>query len=153
MRVDDMENFAEYVAQERERLTAKRQTAMDARHQADLDLASVEAEFHAINAYEAAKTGKRVATNGSGRKRRSGGSRRQEVLAVIQNSTGLKRRGVLEALGVKGDETQEMSVSNALAALIKGGLVARTSDGYYIGSEQPIPLSADATAGAEAVAA
>lgn len=144
-----MENFAEYVSQERERLTAKRQAAMDARRQADLDLASVESEFHAINAYEAAKSGKRLTANGgggSGRQRVQRGSRRQEILGVIQNSSGLKRREVLEALGVKGDKTGEMSVSNALTNLIKSGVLARTEDGVYVTSMQPL-------ASGEAVAA
>lgn len=141
-----MENFAEYVTQERERLTVKRQAALDARRQADEDLLAVESEFHAINAYEAAKSGKRVATNGSGRQRVQRGSRRQEILGVIQNSSGLKRREVLEALGVKGDKAGEMSVSNALTNLIKSGTLARTEDGVYVTSMQPL-------ASGEAVAA
>lgn len=150
--VNDMENFAEYVSQERERLTLKRQDALEAKRQADEDLAAVESEFRAITAYEAAKHGKRGATNGSGSGRQRGtrhGGRREEVLAIIQNSAGLKRREILEALGVKGDKSQEMSVSNALSALIKGGSLGRTEDGMYVTSTQPVP----ATAEAESVAA
>jgi hypothetical protein len=127
-----MENFAEYVAEERDRLTAKRQAAMDARRQADLDLDAIEAEFHAINAYEAAKSGKRVAVSGSnGVKRLRHGSRRSEVLAIIHANGGLKRRDILEGLHVKGDKAAEMSVSNALTNLVKTGNLQRDLDGVY----------------------
>jgi len=128
-----MENFAEYVSQERERLTANRVAALEARRQADQDLLAVEAEFRAIDAYEAAKSGKRVVHNGAGNGRRQRGSRREEILGVIQHSPGgLRRRDILETMGVKGDKSAEMSVSNALSALLKGGLLDRTGDGVYI---------------------
>lgn len=128
-----MEDFSSYMAQERERLTAQRQAAIAAKHQAELDLAAVETEFHAINAYEAAKSGKRVtATKSNGTQRQRHGSRRNEILSVVQNSTGLKRREILEALGAKGDKTAEMSVSNALTALVKNGSLDRDGDGFYI---------------------
>jgi hypothetical protein len=128
----NMENFAEYVTQERERLTANRVAALEARRQADQDLLAVEAEFRAIDAYEAAKSGKRIVHNGAGNGRRQRGSRREEILGVIQHSAnGMKRREILETMGVKGDKSAEMSVSNALSALIKGGVLSRTEDGAY----------------------
>jgi hypothetical protein len=151
-----MENFAEYVAQERERLMAKRHAALEARHQADADLAAVESEFHAIDAYEAAKSGKRVsggAGGSNGRHRQNRGTMRSDLLSLIGSSSGLKRREILESLGVKGDKSGEMAVSNALSALYKTGRISRSEDGVYFISGEDTATDEAALSEAEPVAA
>lgn len=54
------------------------------------------------------------------------GSRRDSLLALIrENSGGLSRGEILEKMGLKGNNTGEMSFSNALTALTKTGQVNR----------------------------
>ena len=67
-----MEGFADYVARERERLQAERESLIQQRREIDQKLAGIDKEFGAVDAYEAAKAGKKVAakaTGGSGRGR------------------------------------------------------------------------------------
>lgn len=59
------------------------------------------------------------------------GSRREELLNVIRAGNGMTRGEILETMGLKGDKSGEMSVSNALTALIKSNQVARR-DGKYV---------------------
>ena len=59
------------------------------------------------------------------------GSKRDELLKVIREGGGLTRGEILEKMGLKGNKTGEMSVSNALTALTKGNQVARR-DGKYV---------------------
>src|ERR1700683_4972586 len=60
------------------------------------------------------------------------GSRREALLKLIaDNPTGLKRGELLEKMGLKGNKSGEMSVSNALTALSKSKQVAR-QDGKYV---------------------
>jgi hypothetical protein len=42
------------------------------------------------------------------------GSKREELLKVIRDGNGLTRGQILEKMGLKGDKTGEMSVSNVL---------------------------------------
>ena len=58
------------------------------------------------------------------------GSRREALLEVIRQSDGLSRGEILERMGLKGDKSGEMSVSNALTALTKSNQVRR-EDGKY----------------------
>jgi alkylation response protein AidB-like acyl-CoA dehydrogenase len=54
------------------------------------------------------------------------------ALAVIKaNADGLARGEILEKMGLKGDKSGEMSVSNALTALTKNGQVVRGDDRKY----------------------
>ena len=58
----------------------------------------------------------------------------------------LSRGEILERMGLKGDKSGEMSVSNALTALAKGNQVRREGGRYYPGSselgEAELPLGA-----------
>ena len=57
--------------------------------------------------------------------------KKEEVLAVVRGAAeGIGRAEILEAMGVKGDKRGEGSVSNALAALKKKGVI-RVDDGKY----------------------
>ncbi len=59
------------------------------------------------------------------------GSKRDELLKVIREGGGLTRGEILDKMGLKGNKSGEMSVSNALTALTKGSQVARR-DGKYV---------------------
>jgi len=128
------EDFTTYIASEVERLNQRRNAALEARNKADEELDAIDAEFRAINAYQDAKTGK--LSNGSGVRRRGRvaqvrrGSRREQLVELIRSHNGLRRQDILDQLGLKGDKTAEMSVSNALTALIKASQLRR-EDGYY----------------------
>ncbi len=65
-----------------------------------------------------------------------GGSRREALVALIRdNPAGLARGEILEKMGLKGDKSGAMSVSNALTALTKGGQVSR-HEGKYRSTSQ-----------------
>jgi Fe2+ or Zn2+ uptake regulation protein len=59
-----------------------------------------------------------------------GRSRREALLELIRQSDGLSRGELLERMGLKGDKSGEMSVSNALTTLTKSDQVHR-EDGKY----------------------
>src|SRR4051812_44676366 len=60
------------------------------------------------------------------------GSRREALLELIRQSDGLSRGEILERMGLKGEKSGEMSVSNALGALIKSNQVHRDGGKYRI---------------------
>lgn len=98
-------------------------------------LAAVNREFDAIDAYEAAKTGKALVRQSAGARRgtqraRRGG-KREELLTLIRQGGGLRRGEILEKMGLKGNKSGEMSVSNALTALTKSNQITRR-DGKYV---------------------
>jgi hypothetical protein len=75
------------------------------------------------------------APRGTATRRASGArksSKRDGIMEVIKaNPAGLTRGELLEKMGLRGDKSGEMSVSNALTALTKGNQVAR-KEGKYI---------------------
>jgi hypothetical protein len=131
------ETFEGFVARERTRLHGEREAVFTAQHELQEKLDGINRELAAIDAYEAAKAGKlptslpRRRTAGTQPRARSG-SRRDALLKLIQASEGLTRGEILEQMGLKGNKAGEMSVSNALTALVKGNQVVRT-DGRYRG--------------------
>lgn len=136
------ERFADVIQQEREHLHREREELQK-------KLAEIDRELQAIDAYEATKSGKaksparrqvrarttRTRTAAGTRRRKAAaprGSKRQAVLRVItENPAGLRRREILARLGVKGNKTGEMSISNALTALTKSHQLDR-KDGKYV---------------------
>jgi hypothetical protein len=127
------EHFSDFMTRERDRLRAEREQVFDQQQELQRRLDEINREFAAIEAYEAAKTGK--ATRGAGasagrqtRVRR--GSRREELLNLIRDGNGLSRGEILERMGLKGDKSGEMSVSNALTALTKRNQVRREGGKY-----------------------
>ena len=52
------------------------------------------------------------------------------MLELIRQSDGMSRGEILERMGLKGDKSGEMSVSNALTALTKNNQLLR-EDGKY----------------------
>lgn len=128
------ERFNDIMSNERRRLAAEREqlVSQKATLTADIDakIIGIDKELSAISAYEAAKNGK-AASAGGGTRRARRGSRREELVSLIRDSgAGLSRGELLEKLGVKGDKSGEMSVSNALTALTKSGQLARDGRQY-----------------------
>jgi hypothetical protein len=130
------QTFQDFIASERERLNGERAKIFDQQQALEAQLAEINKELGAIEAYEAHKTGKALPTRkgtGSGRAPQARkGNRREAILAVLRdNRDGLSRGELLEKMGLRGDKTSEMSISNALTALTKNNQVSR-KDGKYI---------------------
>ena len=130
-------NFADFIARERERLHAAREQIFNQQHELQTKLDAINREFTAIDAYEAAKSGKAPAAARQTRGARTRpqtrrGSKREALMQVIKdNPSGLSRGEILERMGLKGDKSGEMSVSNALTALTKANQVTRR-EGRYV---------------------
>jgi len=131
------DRFADVMKQERERLQRERDAIYNQQRELESKLKDINREFAAIEAYEAAKTGKQAAAQQRGtrgRRQARRGSRREALMQLIgQNPDGLSRGEILERMGLKGDKSGEMSVSNALTALTKSNQVSR-SGGKYRGA-------------------
>jgi hypothetical protein len=136
-------NFQDYIKTERKRLNDERRALVAQQREVEKKLADIDRELRAIGAYETAKTRKAAKPAAAApRKARAArkapttrgprGSKRDAIMEVIKaNPTGLARGELLAKMGLKGDKSGEMSVSNALTALTKGKQVAR-KDGKYI---------------------
>ena len=134
-----VETFQNFIARDRERLHGEREAIFAQQRELETKLAAIKNELKAIDAYEAAKTGKPTLA-APGRKRNAvapapkhRSSKRPGILAALEdNPHGLTRAEILEKLGLKGNKAGEMSVSNALTALTKSEQVVRR-DRRYIG--------------------
>ena|ERR1700730_867314 len=133
------ETFETFVTRERARLHDERELIFNEQQVLQEKLDKINREFAAIDAYEAAKSGKPVKSArpvASGRTRtrlasqHRRGSKRDELLKLIQESEGITRGEILDKMGIKGNKSGEMSVSNALTALTKGNQVARRDRKY-----------------------
>jgi hypothetical protein len=132
------EHFSDFMARERERLRAEREHIFNQQEELQRKLDEINREFAAIEAYESAKTGKAPRGGGAGgaggggrQQRVRRGSRREELLNLIREGNGLSRGEILERMGLKGDKSGEMSVSNALTALTKRNQVRREGGKYH----------------------
>lgn len=126
------ESFETFVGRERDRLDAQREAIRVQQRELEKQLKDLDRQYAAVAAYEAARTGKSAKSTGNrGRKARRG-SRRDELLQVIKSGRGLSRGEVLEKMGLKGDKAGEMSVSNALTALVKANQIRRNDAKKYV---------------------
>jgi hypothetical protein len=133
-------NFSEFIARERDRLRSEREHIFSQQEELQRKLDAVNREFAAIEAYEATKTGKAARQAPAGRQPRARrGSRRQELLELIRQSDGLSCGEILERMGLKGDKSGEMSVSNALSALTKSNQVHRDGGKYRLAESDGEP--------------
>ena len=129
-----MQTFHDHITRERERLNSEREAILAKRAELDAQLAEINREFKAIEAYEAAKSGKALRQSGPRAAGTRRSSKRDGILAVLADIPhGLTRGELLQKLGLKGNKAGEMSVSNALTALTKANQVVR-KDGKYIAS-------------------
>ena len=133
------EQFGEFIQQERERLNREREEVLRQHQELENKLAEIDRELEAVEAYEAAKTGRsknrsrRQSGSGRGRPQAPRGSRREALLQLIrENPAGLRRGEILERMGLKGDRAGEMSISNALTALTKTNQVSRHEGRYVV---------------------
>jgi hypothetical protein len=135
---DNDNRFSDVMRQERQRLDQERQAVFNQQRELENKLAAIDREMSAIEAYEAAKSGKQATgtrqARGGGRTRARRGSKREQLLQLIrQHPDGLARKDILDKMGLKGDKSGEMSVSNALTALTKTNQVARHEGKYRSG--------------------
>lgn len=140
------EDFATCIKKERERLQAELDALGTSIGESIARVRDIEKELAAIDAYEAAKTGKTQtpARNGAAARARKG-SRRQDILdAVASAPDGMSRGDLLERFGVKGDKSGEMSISNALTALTnKTGQLVREGGRYRLATQPEAPEQAE----------
>lgn len=128
------ETFEMFVQRERARLHGEREAIFTQQQELAKKLAALDRELAAIDAYEAAKSGKSASTRGAGARRgrrTRRGSKREQLLQLIKDGRGLTRGEILQKMGLKGNKSGEMSVSNALTALTKANQVTRR-EGKYI---------------------
>ncbi len=149
--MDEM-RLADMMHRERQRLNGEREQIFTQQKDLENKLTEINRELAAIDAYEAAKTGKAAtATRQSRSPRKSAatikrssaeprvrpqrGSRREALLKVIgEEPNGLRRGEIFERMGLKGNKSAEKSVSNALTALTKNNQVSRREGKYVIGA-------------------
>ena len=131
-----MIDFAEYMDQERARIHGERDALLAQKSDIEEALAQLHRDMQAIDAYAAAKAGKVPAAKRVRSTSVNGarpGSRRSAILHTLsEHPTGLGRGDLLQVLGVKGDKSGEMAVSNALTALIKSNALARNDERKYV---------------------
>src|SRR5437879_9354475 len=125
-----LEDTQAFITKQREALLAQRETIFTLQADLQKQLDEVNGMLAKFDVFE----GKRATPMTTRSRRASGsrqGSKRDELLKVIREGHGLTRGEILEKMGLKGNKTGEMSVSNALTALTKGNQVARR-DGKYV---------------------
>ena len=124
--------FEEMVVAERKRLT-EALVDIDTKIAAlNVEASALKKELSALDAYEAAKTGKPTVQKLTG-SRPPRGSRQQSLLGLIAAyPDGIGRGGILEQLGLKGDKAGESSTSNALNTLKKAGKLASKGGLYTV---------------------
>jgi len=96
-------------------------------------LAGVDAELKAIEAYEKAHASKSSKTpaDKSLSTRAPRGAKKQSLLDLLKTKPeGMTRGGILAALGAKGNKTEEQSISNTLATMAKAKELTN-NDGTY----------------------
>jgi hypothetical protein len=129
------EDLVAAIKAEKEELLRERENYLaDQRRTAEL-IETVDTELKAIEAYEQTRTGKPPAANGANgkqtdRHRRRVGVRTTVLEVVAAAGSGLTRGEILAAMGLHGDKSGEMSVSNALTNLMKTHRVVREAGRY-----------------------
>src|SRR5258708_37527919 len=123
------EPLAAIIDKERDRLRKALADLRTKQQELEAQRATLETELDALDAYEAARSGKTRKSRTVSRA--PWGSRQQAVLAVIAKSRkGMTRGDILPAMGLKGNEVGERAVSNALTALKKAKRVTAKDRKY-----------------------
>src|SRR5260221_13205594 len=120
-------SFTQQIEKERNRLGNLEGDLNTKIAQLQKQLAEIHSELHAVDTYEAAKTGKKLpgARNGRGGKRSRQGGVTQKVLdAIKKGSTDRKKLIASTALSAQ-------QVSNSLTALKKAGSIIAAKRGTY----------------------
>ena len=119
-----------FIAKQREALLTQRQEILNQQSALQAQLDEVDqmlAKFDISGGKSARRQTRARRTSGARR-----GSRREELL-FITGSKGISRGEILEKMGLKGNKSGEMSVSNALTALTKNKQIARRDRKYVAG--------------------
>jgi len=122
-----------FITRQREQLLQQRQQLLNQQQALQQQLDEVDEMLHKFDVFVGKATRPRQPARGprpSGARR---GSRRDELLQVIKAGNGLSRGEILEKMGLKGNKSGEMSVSNALTALAKSKQVVRRDRKYVAG--------------------
>ena len=120
-----------FITKQRGALLQQREAIFTQQQDLQRQLDEVNAMLGKFDVFEGKATPARRQT---GTRRSSGGrsgSKREALLTVIREGGGLSRGEILEKMGLKGNKSGEMSVSNALTALTKANQVARR-EGKYV---------------------
>jgi hypothetical protein len=119
-----------FIAKQREALLNQRQEIVNQQRALQAQLDELDGMLARFDVFEG-----KPAQQSQSRRRRSGrrGSRREELLRLINQSDGLTRGEILDEMGLKGNKSGEMSVSNALTALTKSKQLTRR-DRKYVAS-------------------
>ena len=119
-----------FITKQREALAQQREEIFNKQHVLQQELDAVNAMLAKFDVFEG--KARPAAARGMKATRRAArrGSKRGELLAVIRAGNGLSRGEILEKMGLKGDKSGEMSVSNALTALTKANEVVRREGKY-----------------------
>ncbi len=130
------ETFEMFVQRERTRLHSEREAIFTQRQELEKKLQDINRQLMAIEAYEAARSGKAAPTRQNSIRRgpqaARRGSKREEMLKIIREGGALTRGEILDRMGLKGNKSGEMAVSNALTALTKANQVRRSADRKYV---------------------
>jgi hypothetical protein len=120
-----------FIAKQREALLNQRQEILDQQRALQAQLDELDGMLERFDVFEGKPAGEPQRRRGrSGRR----GSRREELLKIIKQSHGVTRGEILDKMGLKGNRSGEMSVSNALTALTKSKQVARRDRKYVVAS-------------------
>jgi len=120
-----------FISKQREALLQQREAIFNQQQDLQRQLEEVNTMLRKFDAFE----GKAAAAQPQARARRGGGrrgSKRDELLRIIRDGDGLTRGEILDRMGLKGNKSGEMSVSNALTALTKANQVTRRDRKYVI---------------------
>jgi hypothetical protein len=127
-----MMETAAFITKQREALLQRREAIFNQQQDLQRQLDEVNEMLRKFDVFE----GKAVQPRAEPRRMRRAaggrrGSKREELLKIIRAGDGLSRGQILEKMGLKGNKSGEMSVSNALTALTKAHQVFRR-DGKYV---------------------
>jgi hypothetical protein len=127
-----LEETQAFIVRQREALLQQREHIFNQQQELQRQLDEVNGMLAKFDVFEGKATPSRAAApsrrGGSRQMRR--GSKREEILQVIRAGNGLSRGEILERMGLKGNKSGEMSVSNALTALTKANEVTRQGGKY-----------------------
>lgn len=118
-----------FITKQREALLQQREVIFNQQQELQRQLDEVNEMLRKFDAFE----DKAIPVRGTRARRSPGtrrGSKRDELLKVIRGGDGLTRGEILEKMGLKGNKSGEMSVSNALTALTKANQVRRDGGKY-----------------------
>ena len=128
-----MDTFEQMIEKERARLGKLRDDLTAQQGGIRTQLADIDKELDAISAYERAKMGKPARQQKATKLSRAPrGAKREELLSLIEETPNVTRGELIDKLGIKGDKSQEQSISNALAVMKKAGAITATDGKYAI---------------------